>query len=195
MAYMVPASGFGGQFDIPGDLAPFALGTDSFMIVFVAIASVVDVSSVQERIVFAVGGDDDIFGRGSPHGFPHHFLALDAAAVIRKGDAPALEGMEINQFQPTPSFRDGTVGEHPDEGVPVDGFQFQGEMLRAVRHGIQVGHGAYEGVSTPGSGPAATADGFLPGLSRFTEMYVKVGESGERYHSCNIKKRQPVKAA
>jgi hypothetical protein len=178
MAHMISAAGLSAKLDIAFYGAPLALGTYPSVAMLAAVAPVVDVSSVQERIVFAVGGDDHVFGRGSPHGFPHHFLALDAAAVIRKGDAPALEGVEINQFQSTASFRDGTVGEHPDKGVPVYGFQFYGEMLRTVRHGIQVGHGAYEGVSTPGSGPTATADGFLPGLSRFTEMYVKVGECG-----------------
>ena len=148
------------------------------MSMFPAVTSVMDIASVKEGVVFAMGGDDDVFGRRGAHGFPHHLLALHAASVIGKSDAAALEGVEIHQFLPEPSDRDGPVGEYPDEGVPVDGFLFHGQMLQAVRHGIEVGHRANERVSASRGGPAAAADGLFPGLSRLTEMHVKVGESG-----------------
>ena len=137
---------------------------------------VVDITSAEEGVVFAVGGDDNVFGRRRTHGFPHHLLALDAASIVRKGHAAALERVEIDQLSAKASFRDRAVGEHPDEGVPVDGFLLYGQVLQGVRHGIQVGHGANERVSTPRGGPAAAADGFFPSLSRLTEVYVKVGE-------------------
>ena len=70
-----------------------------------------------------------------------------------------------------------------------------GEMLRRVRNGIEIGHGAHQRISAAGGGPASGQDGFLPGLSRFAEMDVKVNECGERHHIDKTKKRQPVGAA
>jgi hypothetical protein len=162
---------------------------------FPAIAAIVDIASAEEGVVFAVSGDNDVLGRSRAHGFPHHLLALDAASVIGEGDTTAFEGVEIHQLESAPPLRDGAIGEYPDEGVPVDGFLFHGQMLQGVWHGIQVGHGANERVSAPRGGPAAAADGFFPGLSRLTEVYVKVGEGRELYHAEHIKKRQPVRAA
>ena len=148
------------------------------MSVFAAITPVVDIASAQEGVVFAMGGDDDVFGRRRAHRFAHHFPALDPAAVVGEGHAMAFHQVEIDQFLSEAPEGDGAVGEHPDEGVPVDCFLLHGQMRKGVRHGIQVGHRAHEGIPAPGGGPAAAADGFFPSLSRLTEMYVKVGESG-----------------
>ena len=178
MAHVVAAARLGRQFHVTGNLSPFAFGADSFVSVFPAVASVVDVTAPQEGVVFTVGGDDDVFGRRRAHRFQHHLPALDTASVIGEGDAPALEGMEIDQFLSKPSDGDGPVGEYPDQGVPVDGILLHGQMFGGVRHRIEIGHRAHERISAARRGLTAGADGFFPGLSRFTEMYVKVGECG-----------------
>ena len=59
-------------------------------------------------------------------------------------------------------------------------------MLQAVRHGIEVGHGANERIAAPRGGLTAASDRFLPGLPRLTEVYVKVGKGGEFHHVANL---------
>ena len=148
------------------------------MAVLPAVSAVVDVTAVQERVVFAVGGQDyALAGRGF-HRLPHHLFTLDAAAVVREGHAAAFEGVEVYQFLAFPLPGDGAVGEDGDDGVPVNGGLFYGQVLRAVRHRVQVGHGAHYRVAAPGCGQGSGTDGFLPGLARLTEVDMDVTESG-----------------
>ena len=159
------------------------------------VAAVVDVAAVKKTVVFAVGGEDDVLPRRGFHRLAHHIIVLHAASVVREGDAAAFQGMEVHQFKAFPAFRDRAIGENVDDGVLVDGGLFDGEMLRRVRYRIQVGHGTHQRISAAGGGPASGQDGFLPGLSRFPEMDVKVNECGELHHIDKTKKRQPVGAA
>ena len=191
VADVVAASCLRGEFQVAGDLAPFALGADAPMAVLSAVAPVVDVAAAQQRVVLAVRCEDHVLARGGLHRPPHHFLALDSAAVVREGYALVFQCIEIYEFQALAALGDGAVGEDADHGVAVDCGLLDGQGLRAVGHGIQVGHRANQRVAAPCGGQTAAADGFLPGLTRLAEMYVKVGKGRQRHHIIGQKKDNP----
>ena len=95
VADVVAAAGLPGEFQVAFDLAPFALGADALVAVGGGIAPVVDVSAVQQGVVFAVGGEDHVFAGGCLHGGAHHLPALHAGAVVGEGAAAALERGEV----------------------------------------------------------------------------------------------------
>ena len=68
----------------------------------------------------------------------------------------------------------GAVGVHPDQGIPGNGLQLRRQVRRAVRHGIQIRHGAHIAVSPPGCGPGAGGDGLFIKKSRFPKMYMHI---------------------
>ncbi len=176
MTHVITAAGFLSQREVAGDLPPLAFGADAPVPVGGGVAAVVDISALQEGIVFAVGRDDDVFPGGGFHGPAHHRFVLDAASVVGECDAAVLEGGDIDQFQSFPAFGDGAVGEDVDDRVPVDGRLFHGEGFRTVRHGVQVGHGADDAVSAPGRGGGSGGDGFLGREAGLAEMDMDVGE-------------------
>ena len=64
-----------------------------------------------------------------------------------------------------------------DGGVPPDGGQLLVQGLRAVRHGVQVGHGADSGVAPRGGGGGAGGHGFLIRKTRLPKMDVYINEA------------------
>ena len=182
MAHVVTAAGFLAQLQVPLDLAPFAFGADALVAVGGAVSAFVDISSVQEGVVFAVGGQDDALPRGFLHGLPHHLGVLHSAAVVGERHASAFKGLEIHQLPAFAAHGDGAVGEDVNHGVAVNGRLLQGQMLQAVRHGVQVGHGAHQRIASSRGSQRPGADGLFPGLTRLAEVDMDVTECGQLYH-------------
>ena len=83
---MVGTAGFPHQLQIPGNLAPLALGADAPVAVGGGIDAAVNIASPEEGIVLAVGGDDFAKSLGPEHGAPHHFIILNTPAVVGEGN-------------------------------------------------------------------------------------------------------------
>ena len=71
----------------------------------------------------------------------------------------------------------GAVGVHPDQGIPGNGLQLRRQVRRAVRHGIQIRHGAHIAVSPPGCGPGACPYILFIGKSRIAEMDMDIDKT------------------
>ena len=132
MADMIAAARLGGQFQIAGDLAPFTFGADAFVFVGCTPTSVVDVATVQQGIVFAMGGQNAVQLRRPAHGLQHHIVLLDAASVVGEGDATAFQRFKIHGLQPLSSSGDGSVGEHLNACVSVDEGLLDGNGLGRI---------------------------------------------------------------
>ena len=142
------------------------------------VAPVVDVAAAQQRVVLAVRGEDDILPGGGGHGSEHHVVPLHPAAVVGEGDAAALQRSEVHRLQALAAAGDGSVGEDLDAGVSVDDLLLEGEGLRAVGHGVEVGHRADGRVAAVCGGQRAGADGLLVALAGLPEMDVDIHEAG-----------------
>ena len=92
--------------------------------------------------------------------------------------AAVLERSHVHQLEPFAAAGDGAVGEYADDRIPVDERLLDGEVLRAVRDGVQVGHGADRRIAARRCGEGAGAEGLLGGESGLSQMHVDVGESG-----------------
>ena len=141
---------------------------------------VVDVAALDQGIVLAVGGDDLFKGPAPLHQGPHHALALHALSVVAEGDYPGGQGLEVRRLLPALAPGQGGVWVEVDQvpGRPDQPFLFL-QVFDAVRHGVQVGHGADRRIPAPGRRHAAGQHGFLirkPGLS---EMHMHVTETGK----------------
>ncbi len=141
---------------------------------------VVDVAAPNQGIVLAVGGDDLSKGPAPLHQGPHHALALHALSIVAEGDHPGGQGLEVRRLLPALAFGQSGVWVEVDQvpGRPDQPFLFL-QVFYAVRHGIQVGHGADRRIPAPGRRHAAGQHGFLirkPGLS---EMHMHVTETGK----------------
>ena len=88
---------------------------------------------------------------GLLHRLQHHLAVLDSAAVVRERHAAVLERGEVHELAALAPLRDGGVGQHLHHGVAADDLQFLFEVLRAVGHGVEVGHRADGGETSAGS--------------------------------------------
>ena len=79
---------------------------------------------------------------------------------------------------PCSPFGDGPVGQDADHGVLPDGVQLRLQGLHAVRHRIQVRHGAYGGIAAVGRRQRAGADGLLIRKTRLSKMHMHINETG-----------------
>ena len=185
VADMVAAAGSCGQSQVAGNLPPFTLSADALVSVGSTPAPVVDIAAAQQRIVFAVSGQDAIQFCGPPHRFQHNLLPLYAAPVSGKGDAMAAKRCHVdNRFAPPPQG-DGSVREHLDAGIPVDNGLLQRQRLRAVGRRVEVGHCADGRVSAPCRRQRTGPDGLFLRRAGLPEMHVQIGQA--------IGKHQPRK--
>ena len=173
------------QLQVPGDLAPLALGADAPVAVLPGVGPVVDVPAAEEGIVLAVGGDDLVQPFGLRHGGAHQLRALDPPAVVREPRRIRGHGFQVRQGLALLPPGDGPVGVDMDHRVPADDLQLLLQVLPAVRHRIQVRHGAHVGEAPPGGCQGAGADGLLIRKSRLSQMNVHINETGKH---CGIMK-------
>ena len=194
VADVVAATGPGRQFQVAGDLSPFTFGADAAVTVGCTPAAVVDVPAAQERIVFAVGGQDAVQRGGPPHRLQHHRFPLNPAAVVGEGDAASLERRHVHHFFSPPAPGDGGVGKYLDAGVPVDEGLLHGNRLRGVGRRIEVRHRTDRGVAAPGSGQRAGPDGFLLRGAGLPEMDVQVGKAVGKEFAFQVDDRRAGRA-
>ena len=182
VADVVGASGFLRQPDIPGDWAPFAFGADPLVPVRPGIPPVVDVSAGDEPLVLAVGREDPPQPPAGLHQGAHHALALDALPVVRKGNHPSGHPRQIRRLYPLFAHGQGAVGVHPAEAAafPDQPFLF-GQVIRRVRHRVQVRHGADVRVSSPGRRPAPGGDRLLIRKTRLAKMHMHIAKAGKNH--------------
>ena len=65
-------------------------------------------------------------------------------------------------------------------------------MLRAVRHRIQVGHGAHRSIAAVSRRPGAGQDRLLVRKTRLSEMHVHITKAGENGIGRVIEKRKAL---
>ena len=179
VADVVAAAGLGCQLQIPCNGAPLALRANAPVAVGFGVGALVDIAAPEEGIVFTVGDDELAQGPGALHGLPHETGILHPVAVVGEGDHIRRHGLQIGQLPSGLVHGDGAVGAHVDHGVPADDGQLLLQMLPAVRHRVQVGHGADGGVSAPGGGAGAAGDGFLIRKARFAQVHMHIAKTGQ----------------
>ena len=138
----------------------------------------VNITAVQQAVVFAVCRYDDIGGCSGLHCCQHYILPLNAATVVGEGDAFVFQGFEVNQLQPFAAFGYGTIWQYVDYGVTVDDLLLQGEIPGRVGDWIEIGHCADGSVSSACCSKASAANCFLPGLPGFPQMNMQVDKGG-----------------
>ena len=137
-----------------------------------------DVAAPQERIVLAVGHDQLAEALGLEHGAAHHITILNALSVVGESHHIGGHGVQVRQLPALLAFRDGPVGQNTDHGVLLNGVQLHLQRLHAVRHRIQIRHGAYGGIAAVGRRQHTGADGLLIRKTRLPKMYMHINETG-----------------
>ena len=148
------------------------------MSVGAGIGAVMDVAASQEGIVLTVGNDELAEALGLQHGAAHHITILNALSVVGESHHIGGHGVQVRQFPALLTFRDGPVGQNADHGVFLNGVQLHLQRLHAVRHRIQIRHGAYGGIAAVGRRQRAGADGLLIRKTRLPKMYMHINETG-----------------
>ena len=178
VADVVAAARLPHQLQVPLDGPPLAFGADAPVTVGPGVDAVVDVAAMKQAVVLAVGHDEPAQLFGFQHGRPHHLSVLHALAVIGKGHHVRGHGIQVRQPLPFFALRNGAVGQDADHRVPADGIQLRLKVFHAVRHRVQVGHGAHRGIAAMGRRQRSGADGLLIRKTRLSEMYMHINETG-----------------
>ena len=131
------------------------------------IGAIVDIAAVKQGVVLAVGHDQLAEALGLLHGPAHHIPVLHALPVIGKGHYIGGHGLQLRQRLP-----------HPNHRVMADGLQLRLKMLQAVRHRVQVRHGAHSRIATVSRRKGAGANGLFIRKTRFPKMYMNINETG-----------------
>ena len=107
---------------------------------------------MEQGVILAVGGDDlpQTFRLG--HRLPHHLPVLHAPAIVGETGGMGSHTRHVRQGSALLGPCNRAVGMDMDHRVPVYGIQLRLQMLRGIRHGVQVGHGAHMGVTAAGGG-------------------------------------------
>ena len=161
MADVKFAAGLSGEAHVALDLAPLALGADTPVAVRPGVLAVVYISAAQEAVHLAVGGDYLAQLRRAQHGTAHHGLALHALAVVGEGHAARRELCHVGQLLPALAAGDGGVGQDADARAAAYGGELGIQVFRAVRHGVEIGHGADGGEAAAGGREGAAPNGLL----------------------------------
>ena len=126
-----------------------------------------------------MGHDELAQGLGSVHGLLHLGRVLNPLAVVGKGHHLAGQPLQVRQGLPLLSHGDGPVGMDVDHRVPADEVQLGPQVRRAVRHRLEVGHGAHGGKASPGRRSGAGGNGLFVRKTRLTEMNMYIYETGK----------------
>ena len=84
------------------------------------------------------------------------------------------------------------VGQHADERAAPDGRQLGLQVLGAVRHGVEVGHGADGGEAAASGRERAALHRLLIRKSRLSKMYMHIGETGKKETVIEFKNRNAL---
>ena len=187
---MIGATGFPNQFDITGNLCPFAFGADAPMAVKLCVLAVVDVTAAEQFIDLAVGNDHFTLCLGTDHGLLHHLITLNTTAVIGEAADERCHTLEIRKFLTLLSHGDGAVGIHMDAGILFNDLPLEVQIFNTVRHGIQVRHGAHSGITATGSRQRTGFNGLFIRKTRLSEMYVYITKAGKNSISGIVKTSQ-----
>ena len=180
VAHVVAAAGLRRQLDVALHLSPLALGRNALVAVRTAVFAVMNVAAAEELLRLAVGHDRLADGRRTAHGLLHEGTLLHAASVVREGDRQRSQRLEIDQFAaPLLAARDGGIGQRAHRGVEADRLQLDGQVLRRVGRGREVGHGAHHGVAAVRGGGGTRRHGLLRRESRLAQVDVHVHQSGQ----------------
>ena len=95
-----------------------------------------DVAAAEQLVDLAVGDDHLALALGPEHGLLHHFVPLNAPAVIGEAAHHGGHALDIRQLLALFAHGDGTVGIDMDAGVGLDDGALEIQVLHAVRHRI-----------------------------------------------------------
>ena len=140
--------------------------------------AVVDISSEEQGVVLAVGGDYLAETLGGGHRLSHHFVILHAFSVV--GERADFVGHSFHVCELFAFFADGyrAVGQNFYRRAALYRVQLNLQMFRAVRHGVEVRHRADCRVSSVRRGGRAGSDGFFIRKTRLSEMHMNITKTG-----------------
>ena len=180
VADMVGTARFAAQLNIARNGAVLAFGAYPAMSVGAGVPAVMNIPAVQEAVVLAVRGDHLAQPRRLAHDRPHHVRALHAPAVVRKRDRLRCHAGKVSRLRAALADRQRTVGVHGDAGIAADDVGLNPQVRRAVRHGIQIRHGADGGVTAACRRLRPRADGLLVRITRLPEVHMHITEAGQQ---------------
>ena len=187
VADMIFHAGFLHQFQVSFDLFPFAFGRDAFMSMLFGIFSLVDIAAEEQAVVFAVGCNDFVVTADFFHGLTHHFVVLHTASVIGEGANMLNDFVISRHFFAHFTNGDRAVGNDFDTGCFADGLQLGLQICHTVGGGVQIGHGAYCGITAVGRCQGACFDGFFIKKARLSQMYMNINKTGKYKQTAHIK--------
>ena len=175
------------------NLAPLALGAYAPVAVRPRVGPVVDVPALQERIHLAVRGEEVPRLRALRHAAAHHVLVLHAAPVVGEGRGQAVHTPDIRHLAALFAHGQRAVGIDLDEGVPLDYRELLRQTLRAVRHRVQVRHGAEGRVPAPRGRRRAGRNRLLIRKTRLSQMNMDINKTGKNTAIIEIENRNAVR--
>ena len=87
---------------------------------------------------------------------------------------------QVRQNLPLLPHCEGAIGMDPNHGVSLYGLQLRRQMRRAIRHRIQIRHGAHIAVPTPGGSSGAREYGFFIKKTRLPKMYMHIHKTRQQ---------------
>ena len=179
VADVVAAAGLRRQLQVALDGPPLGFGADAPVSVGACVRAVVDVAAAQQAVVLAVGRDQLAQRPRALHGLAHHARILHAAPVVAEGAHPRRKALQVGKLLALFAHADRAVGQHADHRVPTDNVQLGLKVRNAVRHRIQVRHGAHRGAAAPRRRPTAASNRLLVRKTRLPEVHMHVRETGK----------------
>ena len=160
------------------DLLVFARARNAPVPVHSCVFAVVDISAEEQGVVLAVCGDYLAESFGGGHRLSHHFVILNAFSVV--GECADLIRHALHIGELFAFFADGyrAVGQNFYRRAALYRVQLNLQMLRAVRHGVEVRHRADRRVSSVRRGGRAGSDGFFIRKTRLSEMHMNITKTG-----------------
>ena len=125
-----------GKSEISFNLLPLALGAYSSVSVRLGVSALVNVSSVKQAIVLAMGNNNLVQFFCFEHGRSHCFLVLYPASIVGKSNNLISQSFHIGKLHSPSSDRYRTVGQNIYYSVTFNYIKLFFEMLLAVRHGV-----------------------------------------------------------
>ena len=151
---------------IPLHLPVFACRGNAPVPVPCGVVAVVDVATVQQAVVLAVRRHRLSELSGKRHCLPHPLLRLHPSPVVRKGADVRCHFLQRRQLLSLLPDGQRTVRIHRDHRIPPDGVHLLPQVGKAVRHRIQIRHGAYRRVAAPCRRHCPAPDSLLIKITR-----------------------------
>ena len=161
MANMVWTSALTDKLNITCNRAPFAFTAYSGQGMPVGVVPVMNASTANKTVVFAVSSNNLVKFFCLFHCCKHNFFILNAFSVIRKRNDIRGKCVHIGKFPTVFTDCYCTVRINGNAGITTNDFKLPFKVFDAVRHRIKVRHGANRSIPSVCGGKRSRFDSFF----------------------------------